>query len=82
MITEKKVKVKTADFSFLSDSSKADSAETDSDIDDYTPSADPLAAALARAITDSEDESGTPDMSTPRLSKEPSVDLNAEEDNG
>ena len=43
--------------------------------EDFEPSLDPLAtAALARAITDSEDEGtgGTP--SIPNLSKEPSID--------
>lgn len=45
--------------------------------DDFLPSIDPVtAAALARAITDSEDEGtgGTPSLPTPGLSKEPSID--------
>lgn len=47
--------------------------DTDSELEEFVPSFDPATtAALARAITDSEDESGTP-LSTPLLSKEPSV---------
>ncbi|XP_013401821.2 reticulophagy regulator 2-like [Lingula anatina] len=52
-----------------------DRAETDSDsdIDAFTPTTDPeITAALARAITDSEDETSSPSVLTPRLSREPS----------
>jgi hypothetical protein len=45
--------------------------------EDFEPSLDPVAtAALARAITDSEDEGGTGGNtpSIPNLSKEPSID--------
>ena len=51
-----------------------ENGNTDTDSDDFCPSLDPEAtAALARAITDSEDESGgTPSLYTPMLSKEPS----------
>ena len=53
-----------------------DFAETDSDEDvvEFCPSPNPeISAALARAITDSEDESLSPTMLTPRVSKEPSL---------
>lgn len=51
-----------------------ENGNTDTDSDDFCPSLDPEAtAALARAITDSEDESGgTPSLYTPMLSKETS----------
>lgn len=49
-------------------------ADNESDLEDFYPSDPMISAALARAITDSEDEGGTSSMSlTPRLSKEPSV---------
>ncbi|XP_033762943.1 reticulophagy regulator 3-like isoform X2 [Pecten maximus] len=55
-------------------------SETDSETE-FTPSLDPVTtAALARAITDSEDESLDPSLSTPLLSKEPSIDLEDEDD--
>ena len=44
--------------------------ESDTDLEEFCPSPDPMAtAALARAITDSEDESpeGSPQLLTPRL---------------
>nr|KAG5695221.1 hypothetical protein BaRGS_008049 [Batillaria attramentaria] len=50
--------------------------------EDFEPSMDPATtAALARAITDSEDEGtgGTPSIPTPGLSKEPSIDNSDEE---
>ena len=51
-----------------------ENGNTDTDSDDFCPSLSPEAtAALARAITDSEDESGgTSSLYTPMLSKEPS----------
>lgn len=60
----------------------ADDANTDTDSDDFCPSLDPEAtAALARSITDSEDESGgTPSVNTPMLSKEPSFSDDQDED--
>lgn len=49
-------------------------ADNESDLEDFYPSDPMISAALARAITDSEDEGGTPSVSlSPRLSKEPSV---------
>lgn len=48
-------------------------ADNESDLEDFYPTDPRLTAALARAITDSEDEGGTPSVSlTPKLSKEPS----------
>ncbi|KAL3831318.1 hypothetical protein ACJMK2_023085 [Sinanodonta woodiana] len=51
--------------------------DNESDLEDFYPSIDPeVTAALARAITDSEDEggpgTGTPSLPSPGLSKEPS----------
>ncbi|KAL4222298.1 hypothetical protein ACF0H5_018335 [Mactra antiquata] len=55
-------------------------ADNESDLEDFYPQDPMITAALARAITDSEDEGGTPSVSlTPRLSKEPSV-ANSEDD--
>lgn len=49
-------------------------ADNESDLEDFYPTDPMISAALARAITDSEDEGGTPSTSlTPGLSKEPSV---------
>ncbi|KAK3108508.1 hypothetical protein FSP39_009472 [Pinctada imbricata] len=62
--------------------------ETDSDTEDYIPSPDPLAAALARAITDSEDEGGAvgpeplgemSEITSPGMSRERAEDLNGEQ---
>ena len=47
-------------------------ADNESDLEDFYPSDPTISAALARAITDSEDEGGTPASLTPGLSKEPS----------
>ncbi|ESP03211.1 hypothetical protein LOTGIDRAFT_237816 [Lottia gigantea] len=48
--------------------------------EEYIPSYDPeTTAALARAITDSEDEGGTSSVPTPGLSKEPSIDNSDDE---
>ncbi|XP_060085815.1 reticulophagy regulator 3-like isoform X2 [Ylistrum balloti] len=56
-------------------SGRVEISETDSETE-FTPSLDPATtAALARAITDSEDESPDPSLSSPLLSKEPSIDL-------
>ncbi|XP_063421257.1 reticulophagy regulator 3-like [Mytilus trossulus] len=59
-----------------------DNGNTDTDSDDFCPSLDPEAtAALARAITDSEDESnGSPSINTPMLSKEHSFSDDHDED--
>lgn len=49
-------------------------ADNESDLEDFYPSDPMMSAALARAITDSEDEGGTPSISlTPRRSKQPSA---------
>ncbi|XP_052812998.1 reticulophagy regulator 3-like [Mya arenaria] len=57
-------------------------ADNESDLEDFYPTDPALSAALARAITDSEDEGGTPNMPlTPRMSKEPSVANSDEENN-
>ncbi|KAH3721531.1 reticulophagy regulator 3-like [Dreissena polymorpha] len=56
-------------------------ADNESDLEDFLPTDPELSAALARAITDSEDEGGTPSMSiTPGFSKEPSV-VNSDDEN-
>lgn len=63
---------KTANFGSIGTSTTRDS---DSDSEELMPTRDPkVTAALARAITDSEDEGmGVPDIPTPRLSKESSI---------
>lgn len=56
-------------------------ADNESDLEDFYPSDPMISAALARAITDSEDEGGTPSTSlTPALSKQPSV-INSDDEN-
>lgn len=63
---------KTANFGSIGTSTTRDS---DSESEELMPTRDPkVTAALARAITDSEDEGmGVPDIPTPRLSKESSI---------
>lgn len=63
---------KTANFGSIGTTTTRDS---DSESEELMPTHDPkLTAALARAITDSEDEGmGVPDVPTHRLSKEPSI---------
>ncbi|XP_069111875.1 reticulophagy regulator 3-like isoform X2 [Argopecten irradians] len=64
----------------VSSTGEMEITETDSETE-FTPSLDPVTtAALARAITDSEDESLDPSLSTPLLSKEPSIDLEDEDE--
>ncbi|XP_050418625.2 reticulophagy regulator 3 [Patella vulgata] len=51
--------------------------------EEFYPDYDPLTtAALAKAITDSEDECGTPSVPTPGLSKEPSIDNDSDDERG
>lgn len=63
---------KTANFGSIGTSTTRDS---DSESEELMPTRDPkVTAALARAITDSEDEGmGVPDIPTPRVSKESSI---------
>ncbi|XP_021350778.1 protein FAM134C-like isoform X2 [Mizuhopecten yessoensis] len=73
-------KVPRSSTSVVSAAGQVEISDTDSETD-FTPSLDPVTtAALARAITDSEDESLDPSLSTPLLSKEPSIDLEDEDD--
>ncbi|XP_061179804.1 reticulophagy regulator 3-like [Saccostrea echinata] len=67
---------KTANFGSIGTTTR----DSDSESEELMPTRDPkVTAALARAITDSEDEGmSTPDIPTPRMSKEPSVNLNDE----
>lgn len=54
--------------------STSECADNESDLEDFYPSDPLLSAKLAHAITDSEDETGSPTVSlTPNVSKEPSV---------